>query len=180
MRLRNDVVLIHELLAVRYYLEVGVQAHDSEVQLQGVEELVKRQVILLEVEGLELLDEDVLRYIDDRHELDDQVVQEGDVDQEAEETADRRPIRVPSLMKEHMIVLSHGTVTEEPLCLLETLVPFGLADQRGTTLDPFLIFHLLLWLFFLLMKGELLVCWSIYMLRFSVVALWIVHIVFIM
>jgi hypothetical protein len=75
MRLRNEIVLIHELLAVIYYLEVDVHAHDSKVQLQGVEELVKRQVILLEVEGLELLDEDILRFIDDSNELDDHVVQ---------------------------------------------------------------------------------------------------------
>ena len=89
MRLRNEVFLIHKLLAVQYYLEVGVHAHNREVQLQGVEELVERQVILLEVEGLELLDEDVLRFIDDSDELDRHVVQEGDVDQEAKETADR-------------------------------------------------------------------------------------------
>jgi hypothetical protein len=64
-------------------------------------------------------------------------------------------------MKENMIVLSHGTVTEESLCLLEPLVPFGFADQRGTTLDNFLIFHLLLWLFLFLMNGEFLVGWSL-------------------
>jgi len=129
MHLRCEVILVQKLLAVVYYLEVCVHAHDGEVQLQGVEEFVERQVILLEVQGLELLDEDVLRFIDNSYEFDSHVVQQGDIDQEAEEAADRGPVGVPTLMKEHVIVLSHGTVTEESLCLLESLVPLRFTDQ---------------------------------------------------
>ena len=85
-------------------------------------------IVVSEVNGLELFNVDIVFDHDDSSEFDNHVIEQCSIHYETQESANGGSIRVPSLVKEDMIVLTHGTVTQIPLEAFLESVAFTFAD----------------------------------------------------